>query len=101
MPNGLGGENHTLHFVCPTSRMHFVYSVLGVAEAHVLPPFQHVTHYIKRRYGLKVVALHGDNETAVKFGNGFSSWVVEKGFLIEGLLLILKAKMVMRRDLGG
>ena len=71
MPNGLGGENHSLHFTCPTSRIHFVYHVLGTREAQILPPFQHVINYIKRRYGLVIRILHRDGEIAVKFGNSF------------------------------
>ena len=73
MPNGLGGENHVLHFVCPTSRMYFVYHLLGTGEAHILPCFEHVTKYVERRYGLKVRILHGDSETAIRIGDGFTS----------------------------
>jgi hypothetical protein len=52
-----------LHFVYPTSRIHFVYHVLGIKEAHVLLCFKHVLNYIKRRYSLKVKIFYKDKET--------------------------------------
>jgi hypothetical protein len=69
MNNSLSGENHMLYFVYPTSRMHFVYHVLGIKEAHVLLCFKHVLNYIKRRYGLKVRIFYRDGETAIWLGN--------------------------------
>jgi hypothetical protein len=73
MPNGLGGENHVLHFICPTSHMHFIYHILGTGEAHILPYFEHVTKYVERRYSLKVRILYRDGEIAIRIGNGFTS----------------------------
>jgi hypothetical protein len=52
--NGLGSENHMLHFVCPTSRIHFVYHLLGTGKQYLLPYFEYILKYVERHYGLKV-----------------------------------------------
>jgi hypothetical protein len=65
MNNGLSSENHMLHFVYPTSRMHFVYHVLKTKEACIFPCFKHVLNYIKRRYSLKVRIFYSDKETII------------------------------------
>jgi hypothetical protein len=80
MDNGLGGENHMLHFVCPTSRMHFVYHLLGTGKQHLLPCFEHVLKYVKRRYGLKVQIFHGDGEPTVQY---FDEFKIEHGLIME------------------
>jgi hypothetical protein len=80
MNNGLGGENHMLHFVCPTSRMHFVYHLLGTGKQHLLPCFEHVLKYVERRYGLKVQIFHGDGEITVQY---FDEFKVEYGLIME------------------
>jgi hypothetical protein len=54
-----------LHFVYLTSRMHFVYHVLGIKEAHVLLYFKHILNYIKRRYSLKVRIFYKNGETII------------------------------------
>jgi hypothetical protein len=101
MENGIGGENYTLHFVCPTSRMHFTYHLYSKGETHILPAFQHVVNYIERRYGLKVRILHGDGETAVQFGKQFDAWVVQMGFLIESSPPYTQAQNGMAERSGG
>jgi hypothetical protein len=73
MPNSLGGENHVLYFIYSTSYMHFIYYILGTSEAYILPYFEHVTKYIKRRYSLKVHILYRDGEIAIRIGNSFTS----------------------------
>ena len=55
--------------------MHFVYHLLGTSENHILPCFEYVTKYVKRRYGLKVRILYGDGEIAIKMGDGFADWI--------------------------
>jgi hypothetical protein len=72
IPNSLGGENYVLHFICPTSQIHFMYHLLGTSENHILPYFEHVTKYVKRRYSLKVRILYRDGETAIRIGDGFT-----------------------------
>jgi hypothetical protein len=52
-----------LHFIYSTSRIHFIYYMLKIKEAHVLPCFKHILNYIKRRYSLKVRIFYKDKET--------------------------------------
>jgi hypothetical protein len=82
MDNGIGGENYMLHFVCFTSRMHFVYYLLGTRKQYLLPCFEHVINYVERRYGLKVRIFHGDGELTVQY---FDKFKVEKGLIFENL----------------
>jgi hypothetical protein len=58
-----------LHFVYPTSYIHFVYYVLKIKEAHVLLYFKHVLNYIKKRYSFKVRIFYKDGEIAIRLGN--------------------------------
>lgn len=83
LPDGFGSEKATLHFVDDASRMHFAYHVLGTKEEHLLPSFQHFSNYVERRWDLKVKVFHGDGETTVAMGNGFTAWINTKGFVIE------------------
>ena len=61
-----------LYFICPTSRIYFIYHILGTSEAHILPYFKHVTKYVERRYSLKVRILYGDGETAIRISDSFA-----------------------------
>jgi hypothetical protein len=72
MPNSLGGKNHVLYFICPTSRIYFVYYILGTSEAYILLCFEYVIKYVKRRYSLKVCILYRDGEIAIRIGDGFA-----------------------------
>jgi hypothetical protein len=53
--------------------MHFVYHLLGTGENHILPYFEYVTKYVKRRYSLKVRILYRDGEIAIRIGNRFAN----------------------------
>jgi hypothetical protein len=57
------------HFVYPTSRIHFIYHVLGIKEAHVLLYFKHILNYIKRRYSFKVRIFYKNREIAIRLRN--------------------------------
>jgi hypothetical protein len=72
MPNSLGGENYVLYFIYSTSYMYFIYYILGISKAYILPYFKHVTKYVKRRYSLKVRILYRDSEIAIRIGNSFA-----------------------------
>jgi hypothetical protein len=58
-----------LYFIYPTSRIHFVYYMLKIKEAHVFPCFKHMLNYIKRRYSLNVKIFYKDKETIIRLGN--------------------------------
>jgi hypothetical protein len=73
MPNSLGGENHVLYFICPTSYIHFIYHILGTSEAYILPYFKYITKYVKRRYSLKVYILYRDSKIAIRISDSFTS----------------------------
>jgi hypothetical protein len=73
MPNSLEGENYILYFICPTSRIHFIYYILGTSKAYILPYFKHVTKYVKRRYSLKIRILYRNSEIAIRISNNFTS----------------------------
>ena len=68
------------HFVCHTSRIHFVYHLLGTGKQHLLPCFEHVMNYVERRYYLKMCIFHGDGEPTVQY---FDEFKVEKGLIFE------------------
>jgi hypothetical protein len=72
MPNSLGGKNHVLYFICPTSYIHFIYYILGTSKAHILPYFEHITKYVKWHYSLKVYILYKDSEIVIRIGNSFT-----------------------------
>jgi hypothetical protein len=69
-----------LHFICPTSRIHFIYHLLGTRKQHLLPCFKHVLKYVKRRYGLKVQIFYKDSETTIQY---FDEFKVEHGLIME------------------
>jgi hypothetical protein len=60
-----------LYFICLTSYIYFIYYILGISKAHILPYFKHITKYIKRRYSLKVRILYRDSEIAIRIGDSF------------------------------
>jgi hypothetical protein len=62
-----------LYFICPTSRIYFIYYILGTSEAYILPYFKYVTKYIKWRYSLKVYILYRDSKIAIRIGDSFTS----------------------------
>ena len=73
MPNSLGGENHVLYFIYPTSYIYFIYYLLGISEAYILLYFKYITKYVKWYYGLKVYILYRDSEIAIRIGDSFTS----------------------------
>jgi hypothetical protein len=58
-----------LYFIYPTSRIHFIYHVLKIKEAHVLLYFKHMLNYIKKRYSFKVRIFYKDKEIIIRLGN--------------------------------
>jgi hypothetical protein len=54
-----------LHFIYPTSYMHFIYYMLKIKEAYILLYFKHVLNYIKRRYSLKVRIFYKNGKIIV------------------------------------
>jgi hypothetical protein len=58
-----------LYFVYPTSRIHFVYYILGIKEAYILLYFKYMLNYIKRRYSLKMRIFYKDKEIAIRLKN--------------------------------
>jgi hypothetical protein len=54
-----------LYFIYPTSRMHFVYYMLGIKEDYIFLYFKYILNYIKRRYSLKVRIFYKDKEIII------------------------------------
>jgi hypothetical protein len=58
-----------LYLVYLTSRIHFVYYMLGIKEAYILLYFKHMLNYIKKRYSFKVRIFYKDKEITIRLGN--------------------------------